>query len=256
MTSFYTLLARKTPIYIISHERSGTHLALNLLFRNLYIQQHFLDLPVWKKIATHSIDADQHWQQCDNNVQETFFLGGLIKCHCEFEIYKNFLPKLPVVYVVRDPRDTLVSFFYFLNNKQFHINNPGLAHLACESFSEFLRRPLDEFLRFGFSLDGAMHNVVDRWARHYAGWKNESSCLVVRYEDLLGRMIPSVLKIALFAKVFPKVFMRPYKVGEKGAILPRKGIVGDWKNHFSREDLEFAETILAKYQISLSEWDS
>ena len=69
-------------------------------------------------------------------------------------------------------------------------------------------------------------------------------------------MIPSVLKIALFAKVFPKVFMRPYKVGEKGDILPRKGIVGDWKNHFSREDLEFAETILAKYQISLSEWDS
>ena len=69
-------------------------------------------------------------------------------------------------------------------------------------------------------------------------------------------MIPSVLTIALFAKVFPKVFMRSYNVGEKGAILPRKGIVGDWKNHFSVADIEFTESILSAHDLSLSEWGS
>jgi len=254
MSFFFNKLVSSNPNFVISHERSGTHLALNLLYKNLYIQQHFLDHPVWKASDLHS--AIEHWKLAERKVREMLPIGGLIKSHCEVEICRKFLPKLPVVYVVRDPRDTLVSFFYYLNNKQFHANNPGLEHLACESFPEFLRRPLDEFLRFGFSLDGAMHNVVDRWARHYAGWKNESSCLVVRYEDLLGRMIPSVLKIALFAKVFPKVFMRSYNVGEKGAILPRKGIVGDWKNHFSVADLEFTESILSAHDLSLSEWGS
>lgn len=252
----YQKIVSSRPIYVFSHERSGTHLALNLIYRNLYIQQHFLDLPVWKKIETNSTDADQHWKQCGKIVQEKLCSGGLIKCHCEVEIYRKFLPALPVVYVVRDPRDTLVSFFYYLNNKEFHANNPGLEHLSAESFSDFLRRPLDEFLRFGFSLDGVMHNVVERWARHHAGWIQEPACLVVRYEDLLQRMVPSVWKIALFAKVFPKFFMRAYKVGEKGAILPRKGIVGDWKNHFSREDLEFTESMLSAHGLSLSEWDS
>ncbi len=248
----FHFFTKKNPFYVLSHERSGTHLALNLLYRNLYIQQQFLDLPVWKK--NNSTDAERHWSLRGQEVQEKLCSGGLIKCHCEVEIYRKFLPALPVVYVVRDPRDTLVSFFYYLNNKEFHANNPGLEQLACESFSEFLRRPLDEFLRFGFSLDGAMHNVVERWARHYAGWIKESACLVVRYEDLLAKMVPSVWKIALFANVFPKVFMHPYKVGEKGAILPRKGIVGDWKNHFTQSDLEFTESILLKQGVSLSEW--
>lgn len=254
MSLFYNKLVSSNPIYVISHERSGTHLALNLLYKNLYIQQHFLDLPVWKASDLHS--AIEHWKLAERKVREMLPIGGLIKSHCEVEIYRKFLPKLPVVYVVRDPRDTLVSFFYYLNNQQFHANNPGLEHLACESFPEFLRRPLDRFLRYGFSLDGSMENVVERWARHYAGWKKEPSCLVVRYEDLLVKMVQSVWRIAFFARVFPKIFMRSYKVGEKGAILPRKGIVGDWKNHFSNEDLEFTETILVAHGISLSEWGS
>jgi hypothetical protein len=253
MNAIFKKLCRVEPVCVFSHERSGTHLALNLLYRNLYIHQVFLDLPVWNAPEIHCVN--EHWKLAGRKVGDVLRIGGLIKSHCEVEIYRNFLPKLPVIYVVRDPRDTLVSFFYYLNNREFHANNSGLEHLACECFSEFLRRPLDEFLRFGFSLDGTMQNVVERWARHYAGWKKEPSCLIMRYEDLLGNMVQSVWRIALFAKVFPKIFMRSYNVGEKGAILPRKGTVGDWKNHFSFEDLEFTESILAAQGISLTEWD-
>jgi hypothetical protein len=41
-----------------------------------------------------------------------------------------------------------------------------------------------------------------------------------------------------------------------GIYLQKKGIVGDWKNHFSFEDREFTESILADHGISLTEWDS
>ena len=254
MSFVYNNLASKKVVYVFSHERSGTHLALNLLYRNLYIQQHFLDLPVWKNSQFHHLE--NHWKESEKKVQFFQSSGGLIKSHCEAEIYKKYLPKFPVVYVVRDPRDTLVSFYYYLNNKEFHLNNPGLACLTCESFSEFLRRPLDSFLRFGFSINSGMENVVERWARHYSGWKKEPSCLVVRYEDLLQKMFWSVWRVGFFAKVLPKVFLRSYKVGENGAILPRKGVVGDWKNHFSASDLKFTKEVLSEFDISLSEWEN
>jgi len=49
--------------------------------------------------------------------------------------------------------------------------------------------------------------------------------------------------------------MRPYSLGESGSILPRKGIVGDWVNHFSSEDIKFLAAELEKYNLSLSDWN-
>jgi hypothetical protein len=224
---------------VITHERAGTHFGLNLFYRNLYVKQNFYDLEVYKKASIDGESIADHWQANKRKVDIAMCHGGLIKSHCEYQLFRKYLPELPVIYIVRDPRDTLVSFYHYLNRPEFHCNNPGFSDLRCDNFSEFLRRPLNNYLRFACSLEGNMFNVVQRWARHYAGWKNESSCYIMRYEDLLEKMVQSVWRIAIFTKVFPKLFMRSYKVGENGAILPRKGIVGDWKNHFSNEDLEW-----------------
>ena len=41
--------------------------------------------------------------------------------------------------------------------------------------------------------------------------------------------------------------MSPISFGGRTAILPRKGIVGDWKTHFSKEDEQFLAEELARY---------
>jgi hypothetical protein len=252
----YRLICAKKPVYVISHERSGTHLALNLLYRNLYINQKYLYLGDWRETNQFNHTSGEHWLCAAKSAAESIKEGGLIKSHCQQEVFSTYFPKYKYIYIVRDPRDTLVSFFYYLNNDAFHKTNPGLDDLRCSSFSDFLQRPLDEYLQYGFSTEGNMLNVVDRWARHYSRWKAYPGCPVIRYEDLKGAMRTAILKIAVMLKVMPRLWMRTYQFGEKGAILPRKGIVGDWKNHFSPGDLAFTKSVLASHGIDLAEWDS
>lgn len=234
----YSALSKRTPFYVISHERSGTHLALNLCYRNLYVRQAFSDFKVFHRDQPDSASASRHWSICSSSFRNATTKGGLIKCHCDHVVFDRFLPKAPVVYVLRDPRDTLLSFHRFLNSDEFHANNPGLTHLRCASLSDFLRRPLDPFLRYGFSVDGGAKDVVDRWARHARGWMHAPRVLIVRFEHLRAHSRSCIWRIAWHVRALPRARLTPYKLGEKGAILPGSGEVGGWKNHFSKADLD------------------
>lgn len=251
----FSALCGRKPIYVISHERSGTHLVLNLCYRNLYIRQKFCDL-------THFYDTDirrsireSYWKEHGVHCRSLQGDGGLIKSHCEAEIWADQLPSFPVVFVLRDPRDTLVSFYHYLNRDEFHRNNPGLSDLRCSSFSEFLRRPLHPFLQCGFSLRDDAANIVDRWARHTQGWLDAQGVLVLRYEKLLRGFYLSMLRTSLHCRVLPKFHMRPYRLGESGAILPRKGVAGDWLTHFSEDDVRFVAARMKGYGLNLTDWN-
>lgn len=251
--SLYEFFCKKKPIYVISHERSGTHLAINLLYRNLYLRQSFLDFPEWKE--DRSPDREIYWKSFRKRAADGA-LPGIIKCHCDVEVFERCLPCWPVVYVIRDPRDTLLSFFHYLNRDEFHEANPGLGSLRCETFGEFLRRPLDSHLRRNFSLADPGDTVVDRWAKHASSWLGKPGVTVVKYETLNSRFRKEMWRVAFGAPAIPKMRMVPYRFGEGGAILPRKGIVGDWKNVFSLEDENLVATTLDRHGLSIAAWGS
>lgn len=250
----YSALCCRRPIFVISHERSGTHLVLNLCYRNLYIRQHFCDLPHFSNVEICPSIRESYWRELGMQCRSLKGDGGLIKSHCEAEIWEEHLPSYPVVFVLRDPRDTLVSFYHYLNRDEFHRSNPGLIDLRCSSFSEFLRRPLHPFLQCGFSIRDDAANVVDRWARHTQGWLKAHGVLVLRYESLLCGFYHAMLSVSLHTRVLPKIHMRPYRLGEGGAILPRKGVAGDWLTHFSQDDLYFVEERMKNYGLNLADW--
>lgn len=247
----FKVLSPKTPIYIISHERSGTHFTINNLFRNTYVSQRLRYVGDW--MGPYE-DRSTQFLHIKEFVQEWPVLmkqGGLIKSHCDARLFQNHFPKSRVVYVLRDPRDTLVSFFHYLNRDELYHTNPGLATQRCENFSEFLRRPASDYLRLGFFEKPGFDNVCGRWAEHVSGWTSMPGVCVVRYEALKTDYRTVLGKICRANRIVPRLRVSPVNLKDGASVLPRKGIVGDWKNVFSREDEDFLAGEIARYGLKL-----
>ncbi|XP_061449799.1 sulfotransferase 2B1-like isoform X1 [Rhineura floridana] len=148
--------------------------------------------------------------------------------------------KPKVIHLVRNPKDVAVSFYHFCRMANF-FPDPG-------SFDEFL-------LAF---LDGTVH--YGSWFEHTKGWlncKEELDVFYITYEELHQDLEGSVERLSAFLG-------HPLPPGQmdsirqhcsfvsmsnnqmvNGALIPheimdpsksqfmRKGIVGDWRNHFS-----------------------
>ncbi|MBX3432179.1 MAG: sulfotransferase domain-containing protein [Pirellulales bacterium] len=164
--------------------------------------------------------------------------GRLVRTH---ERYRSCYRK--AVYVVRDGRDAATSMYYQVQRVM------GMQ----ATFSEFL--PI--YLRGRLTGAGAWHDHVNQWrdAPRFAG----GSLLVVRYEDMKSDVANELRRTAEFLGVeateaeivdaieagsmnaMKGVEQRSegVKHNEQNGSIPvvRKGVVGDWRNHFSEEDL-------------------
>jgi len=245
----FNLLAPKTPFYVISHERSGTHFAINTLFRNTYVAQTFSYVGDWLGPYGKPETRYQHLDRFREEWPERRRTGGLIKSHCDSVTFVKHFPKAKVVYVLRDPRDTLVSFFHYLNSEALYGTNPGLANQRCRDFSEFLRRPATDYLRMGFFEDANFDNVVGRWASHTHGWLARPEVCVLRYEDLKSDYRACVRRACRSVGLLPRLRQQAVGLQDGASILPRKGVVGDWKNMFTVEDEEFLQRELAPWKL-------
>jgi len=250
----FDLLVRKEPIYVISHERSGTHFAINTLFQNTYIRPRLVYVGDWLGPYDSPETRWSHIESFTSSWEADKRLGGLIKSHCDARIFAGRFPPAPVVYVLRDPRDTLVSFFHYLNNDELYRTNPGLEDQRCTDFGEFIRRPVSDYLRLGFFEEPDFDNVVGRWASHVSGWLKVPGVYVLKYEDLKNDFRKSVREICTETGLRPRLRQQPVGFGERVSVLPRKGIVGDWRSHFRPGDEEFVEAELNKRSLSLKDW--
>ena len=238
--------------YVISHERSGTHFLINTILRNTYIRQDWHNIGEWfgpyddPRTRFAHIDAfNAKWDQLGRK-------ATIIKSHCDRDLFEARYKKAKVIYVLRDPRDTLTSWFHYLNRDEFYHYNPQVPDHRCESFSKFLRKPVTPFLRYSYSLHGNFSNVAERWASHVSGWLEASDTLVVRYEGLLRDYKSVLIKISDFLGLRLRLLTRPVGLHDMLSILPRKGIIGDWRNIFSEADEAFLQRAVEKAGIS---WD-
>ncbi|XP_057196921.1 sulfotransferase family 2, cytosolic sulfotransferase 3 isoform X1 [Triplophysa rosa] len=162
-----------------------------------------------------------------------------------------FTSKAKVIYVTRNPKDVLVSSFHFHKMASF-LDDPG-------TFEEFTEKFLAGKVLFG------------KWTDHVKSWRNPAlgdRILYVTYEEMiqdlrgvlermlnfLGRQLSaealdSVVNHCTFKNMktnnMSNYSLVPEEImdGKKSPFL-RKGISGDWKNHFSPElDGKFTATI-------------
>ncbi|KAL8220166.1 UNVERIFIED_CONTAM: hypothetical protein K2H54_039922 [Gekko kuhli] len=171
----------------------------------------------------------------------------LLASHLPLQLFPKsfFRSKAKVIYTVRDPRDVLVSHYYFA--KIFKaLKDPGTLEEFVETF-----------------LTGNV--IYGTWFSHVKGWmemKNRPNFFWITYNDLkqdlrgsvericrfLGKeltsqQIDSVVENASFQKMKDNgmsnfTFLPEDEMDHKSGKFMRKGICGDWKNHLTASQKE------------------
>ncbi|KAJ0059702.1 hypothetical protein NL108_011187, partial [Boleophthalmus pectinirostris] len=155
---------------------------------------------------------------------------------------KSFYQVKPkVIYVMRNPKDVLISAYYYYESVDYHAN-PG---------------PLKEF--WHKFLEGEVPYCS--WFDHMKGWLNmedKSHILYVAYEEMIQDLPQVVRRIAEFLEKplekeqIDRIADRCLFKNMKNNKLPstfdhskffRKGIAGDWKNHLSEEDAQYFDSV-------------
>lgn len=269
----------KDWILVASHQRSGTHFLIDSLRLNLkgaafplmhpsYPSLENLLLPhgedVFEGFLNHAAGANGAIP-----IFKTHLLPSEIEAACtspgplapeERTFLEDLYRKACKVYIRRDGRDVLVSL-YHLMREGVGLHSGLKTRLAMTTFSDFIRMP-NNHIHTVRSFQPFDANRVTYWLHHVEEWMSVSESLTVNYEDLHGEFEQSVIQLAndlslggslvepIRRMAIGPVRKRPLpmrlakKLINPGgitstAVLPRKGIVGDWKNHFDEDDLRF-----------------
>ncbi|KAM7058823.1 sulfotransferase 2A1-like [Molossus nigricans] len=170
----------------------------------------------------------------------------LMTSHLPIQIFPKsiFKSKTKMIYLIRNPRDILVSGYFFWSSTNV-VKKP-------ESLEQYFEWFLQGNVAFG------------SWFDHVRGWmsmKGKENFLVVSYEELQQDTRSTVQKICRFLgktlqpeelssllenssfqvmkenKMSNYTLLRGSLLDENGSLM-RKGISGDWKNYFTAAQAE------------------
>ena len=179
----------------------------------------------------------------------------IMKSHLPYEFWKKHLekhPNLRVIQTIRNPKDTLVSWYHHMRSDN-HLG--GFNGTWDQYFEEFKNKRL---------LWGDYFEVNADWYKFNKGRENS---LILKYEEMKKDPKTHVIKIAKFlgyelsdravdlvvekcavekaGKKFNDLFKTFSQWNQNRSQFVRKGQVGDWVNHFSKEQSEYVD---AKYK--------
>uniref|UniRef100_A0A3P9C1D6 Sulfotransferase n=1 Tax=Maylandia zebra TaxID=106582 RepID=A0A3P9C1D6_9CICH len=142
--------------------------------------------------------------------------------------------KAKVIYVMRNPKDIMVSSYYFHQMAGF-LEDPG-------TFDEFMDKFLEGKVMFG------------KWTDHMKSWRNSElgdRIMYITYEEM-AQVKHFQSEHCSFKSMqnnnmsnfslIPKVYMD----SDKSPFLRKVSIAGDWKNHFSSEQLTRFTSVISK----------
>lgn len=173
---------------------------------------------------------------------------------------KKYIAK--IIYVVRDPRDIVVSGIFHFNFYSRWLEKAIKKRLFPESVSSILKKinnkthskqfRIDRMFRMLCQGDEFIDHCHWGWNDHVLPYINDKEVLVVRYEDLLLDGLNTAKKILEYGgvnkadkQIINDLESQSFKARKsefrtenekvKDKHL-RKGIVGDWKMHLSEQD--------------------
>ncbi|CAN9515421.1 unnamed protein product [Ophioblennius macclurei] len=247
MTSYFThnweniqnFQARPDDILIATYPKAGTTWVSNILDL-LYFGQREEAIPIYKRVPFlelyhPDIGGGTEW------AEKLPTSPRLIKTHYPVQFVPNSFweQKSRVIYVARNAKDNVVSYFHFdrMNKGE---PEPG-------DWSSFLQR-----FKQGKMVFGSWYDHVTNW------WKKKqtySNLHYMFYEDMIEDTGRELDKLCSFLGLTPSVEKKTKILGDvhfdnmkndkmanystnpsmdfKISPFMRKGKVGDWKNHFT-----------------------
>jgi len=248
-------------IIVASHRRSGTHLTIDAIANNF---RAFGKTPDISSVTLDHLSAINQWDLTPVEFRRRIeSVPSILKTHSHGKVLdffigdaylKGFIKQIfneaKIIYVHRDGRDVMVSLYYYERN----FNQDAKEQL----FGEYLRA-LNSFDVQTYK------NEMDRveyWGFHITSWIKNKNILVVSYDDLQKEYVASLQKIADFidepleedvrdvrrrandnyfvSKLKRRLFKQAGNI-RYSSVGFRKGVSGDWKDHFSEDDLSFFE---------------
>ncbi|XP_065606274.1 sulfotransferase 2B1-like [Cyrtonyx montezumae] len=230
-------LVRDDDVFNITYPKSGT-----VWMTEILSLIHSRGQPSWSQTVLNSDRMPWFSTRLGLEAALSYPSPRLLTCHLPRHIFpKSFSHSTAkVIYTLRDPRDVVVSYFYFCQMCN--------SYEDPVSFEQFLRDFLNGDLPHG------------SWFEHVRGWmqmKDRENFFFITYEELkqdlqgsvrrlchfLGQdldddAISSVVRNASFTAMrqnpMCSSILLPADIMDqtKGQFL-RKGICGDWKNHFT-----------------------
>lgn len=197
-------------VIVASNPRSGTNWLLNTIALNF-------ELP---KYTPMPIDPKEIRLGDEDSLSKTHLAYYML-------VGTEAINHGKIIYISREIRDTLVSMW------KCDLGDINLEHLP---FDKWLRSKPSE--KWGITADNQAEGVF----KHHQAWKSIKNVHYVTYEEVSTGFEKVVDKLAVF---FDRDRLEEYQYPRKSdCIRPAGGIVGAWKEVFSKEDLEFVDQYL------------
>ncbi|XP_075815082.1 sulfotransferase 2A1-like [Microtus pennsylvanicus] len=245
-------VVRDEDTIILTYPKSGTNWLIEIvcLIQTKGNPKWIQSVPIWERSP---------WveTQIGNPILINQEGPRLISSHLPFHLFPKsfFSSKAKMIYVIRNPRDVLVSGYFFFHKTNL-VKNPGSL---LEYFEWFLKGNV----------------IFGSWFEHTRAWlsmRERDNFLLLSYEDLkqdtrgtiekicdfLGKKLEKdeldlVLKYSSFQVMkenkMSNLSIVPEDVVTNGLKLMRKGTTGDWKNHFTVAQAEAFDKVFQEKMI-------
>ncbi|XP_043850091.1 sulfotransferase 2A1-like isoform X2 [Dromiciops gliroides] len=252
-------VVRENDIITMSYPKSGIHWLNEIISLihckgdNTWVQS----TPIWNRFPWLEVKNSSEFL-CNIEQTRPRFYSSHLPIHFFCKSY--FHSKAKTIYIMRNPRDVVVSYYYFTRLMKFYDTPESFSHMF-EMFSQ-----------------GTV--PYGSWFDHIRGWlslRGNENFLILTYEELLQDLWGNVEKICHFLgtklkeeemnlvienasfsvmknnKMSNMLILPDYLIDHSQGSFIRKGIAGDWKNHFTVAQSEAFDKL---YRERMRELDS
>ncbi len=242
--------------YVVSYPRSGNTWLINCLAMLLDAVRGEAYTPFKLYTELHGApDAGFHfWCEPRQRPDQPI----CIKSHDDLVAFRGRHPPAPVVYIARDARDSLLSYYFF---SQAYAQGEELGTQRIQGTDVLISRGGGEPTFVAADFSAFLHREAPAWAAHVASARRDGNVCFVTYEALMQEFeptlrrvvdtlgLPLVKTIGETSQVHHTGFRKVFAGNNRDFF--RRGQTGDWKNWYDAGHARLLDELIGSSLLEL-----